>query len=112
MIKSGHPDNAPHSAKARMNWQHFLDLIHRELASGFVATSVTGLLLAAILLGAIGLKTHHRLMQNVLTGETTNHIRLQFDVEGCAGEQRDLFRPLEASTVFSRAVSLGRVERE
>ncbi len=112
MIKSGHPKDASRSLKVRMNWQYFLDLIHKELATGISATSVTGLVLAAILLGAIGLETHHRLMQNVLTGETTNHIRLQFDVEGCAGEQRDLFRPLEASTVFSRAVSLGRVERE
>ena len=234
-----------------MNWQHFLDLIHRELASGIVATSIIRLLLAAILGGAIGLEreykhrpaglrtnmficfgaalftllsrglaaepsdytriaaqiipgigfigagsiihtrglttglttaatifvvasvgmaaggglyvtaafatvlvlgslfllgyveetfnikllmssyevtgtnldqvshevnrileSHHRLMQNVLTGETTNHIRLQFDVEGCAAEQRDLFRQLKTSTVFSSAVSLGRVERE
>src|SRR5579872_3378334 len=58
------------------------------------------------------LESHHRLMQNVLTGETTSHIRLQFDVEGCAGEQRELFRQLKTSTVFSNAVSLGRVERE
>ncbi|MGC2473130.1 MAG: MgtC/SapB family protein [Candidatus Sulfotelmatobacter sp.] len=58
------------------------------------------------------LESHHRLMQNVLTGETTNHIRLQFDVEGCSGEQRELFRQLKTSTVLSSAVSLGRVERE
>lgn len=58
------------------------------------------------------LESHHRLMQNVLTGETPNHIRLQFDVEGCAGEQRELFRQLKASSVFGNAISLGRVERE
>lgn len=251
VIKSGHPEHVYRIAKARMNWQHFLDLIHRELASGFVATSIIRLLLAAVLGGAIGLErefkhrpaglrtnmficfgaamftllsaqlagvpsdaariaaqiipgigfigagsiihtrglttglttaatifvvasvgmaaggglyvtaafatvlvlgslfllgyieetfnikllmssyevtgpnldevshevnrileSHHRLMQNVLTGETTSHIRLQFDVEACAGEQRELFRQLKTSTVFSSAVSLGRVERE
>jgi putative Mg2+ transporter-C (MgtC) family protein len=251
VIKSGHPKDASRSLKARMNWQHFLDLIHHELASGIVATSIIRLLLAAFLGGAIGLEreykhrpaglrtnmficfgaamftllsaqlagvpsdaariaaqiipgigfigagsiihtrglttglttaatifvvasvgmaaggglyvtaafatmlvlgslfllgyveeafnikllissyevtgatldevshevnrileSHHRLMQNVLTGETTSHIRLQFDVEGCAGEQRELFRQLKMSTVFSNAVSLGRVERE
>lgn len=58
------------------------------------------------------LESHHRLMQNVLTGETTEHVRLQFDVEGCSGEQEDLFRQLKASTVFGHATSLGRVERE
>ena len=251
MIKSGHPKDGSRNPKARMNWQHFLDHIHNELASGIVATSLTRLLLAAVLGGAIGLErefkhrpaglrtnmficfgaalftllsrglaaepsdytriaaqiipgigfigagsiihtrglttglttaatifvvasvgmaaggglymtaafatvlvlgslfllgyleetlnikllmssyevtgtnldeisrevnrileSHHRLMQNVLTGETTNHIRLQFDVEGCSGEQRELFRQLKTSTVLSSAVSLGRVERE
>lgn len=58
------------------------------------------------------LESHHRLMQNVLTGETGEHVRLQFDVEGCSGEQEDLFRRLKASTVFGQAISLGRVERE
>jgi putative Mg2+ transporter-C (MgtC) family protein len=58
------------------------------------------------------LESHHRLMQNVFTGETTEHVRLQFDVEGCSGEQEDLFRQLKASTVFGHATSLGRVERE
>lgn len=58
------------------------------------------------------LESHHRLMQNVLSGETTEHVRLQFDVEGCSGEQEDLFRQLKASTVFGHATSLGRVERE
>lgn len=58
------------------------------------------------------LEPHHRLMQNVLTGETGRHVRLQFDVEGCSGEQDALFRQLKASTVFGSATSLGRVERE
>ena len=51
-------------------------------------------------------------MQNVLSGDTGERIRLQFDVEGCAREQRELLHDLKASTVLGSAVSLGRVERE
>ncbi|HEV2400490.1 MAG TPA: MgtC/SapB family protein [Candidatus Sulfotelmatobacter sp.] len=58
------------------------------------------------------LESHHRLMQNVLSGDTGQHIRVQFDVEGCASEQKQFFRELKASTVFGGAMSLGRVERE
>jgi putative Mg2+ transporter-C (MgtC) family protein len=58
------------------------------------------------------LESHHRLMQNVLSGDTGQHIRLQFDVEGCAREQKQFFRELKASSVFGSAMSLGRVERE
>jgi t-SNARE complex subunit (syntaxin) len=58
------------------------------------------------------LEAHHRLMQNVLTGNTGQHIRLQFDVEGCSREQRMLLQQLKASTVLESATSLGRVERE
>lgn len=58
------------------------------------------------------LETHHRMMQNVLTGNTGQHIRLQFDVEGTTREQLQLFHQLKASTVLQSAVSLGRVERE
>ena len=58
------------------------------------------------------LESHHRLMQNVNSGNTGHHIRLQFDVEGCSHEQKELFRQLKASTVLESAVSLGRVERE
>ena len=58
------------------------------------------------------LEPHHRLMQNVLAGDTGQHVRLQFDVEGCSGEQDVLFGQLKASTVFGTAISLGRVERE
>ncbi len=39
-----------------MNWRHFVDLLHGEMASGFVATSLTRLVLAAILGGIIGLE--------------------------------------------------------
>jgi putative Mg2+ transporter-C (MgtC) family protein len=58
------------------------------------------------------LETHHRMMQNVFTGNTGQHVRLQFDVEGCTREQKELFRQLKASTVLQSAVSLGRVEHE
>ena len=58
------------------------------------------------------LESHHRMMQNVLTGNTGQHIRLQFEVEGCTREQRELFRDLKASTVLRSAISLGRVEHE
>ena len=58
------------------------------------------------------LEAHHRLMQNVLTGNTGQHIRLQFDVEGCSREQKQLLQQLKASTVLQSATSLGRVERE
>jgi putative Mg2+ transporter-C (MgtC) family protein len=43
-----------------MNWHHIFDLLHREMASGFVATSLARLLLAAILGGAIGLEREFR----------------------------------------------------
>jgi putative Mg2+ transporter-C (MgtC) family protein len=58
------------------------------------------------------LEPHHRLMLNVATGSTGRHVRLQFDVEGCNREQRQLLEQLRASTVLESAVSLGRVERE
>jgi putative Mg2+ transporter-C (MgtC) family protein len=58
------------------------------------------------------LESHHRMMQNVASGDTGKHIRLQFDVEGCNREQRELLQELKASTVLASAVSLGRVERE
>jgi putative Mg2+ transporter-C (MgtC) family protein len=58
------------------------------------------------------LESHHRLMQNVNSGSTGQHIRLQFDIEGCNREQKELLRQLKASTVLQSATSLGRVERE
>jgi putative Mg2+ transporter-C (MgtC) family protein len=58
------------------------------------------------------LESHHRLMQNVNSGNTGQHIRLQFDVEGCNREQKELFRQLKASTVLGSVIALGRVERE
>ena len=58
------------------------------------------------------LEPHHRLMQNVNSGNTGHHIRLQFDVEGCNREQKQLFAQLKASTVLGNVTSLGLVERE
>jgi putative Mg2+ transporter-C (MgtC) family protein len=58
------------------------------------------------------LEPHHRLMQNTLTGNTGQHVRLQFDVEGCNREQRELLQQLKASTVLRGVTSLGRVDHE
>jgi putative Mg2+ transporter-C (MgtC) family protein len=58
------------------------------------------------------LEPHRRLMLNVATGSTGQHVRLQFDVEGSNREQRLLFQQLKASTILESAFSLGPVERE
>ena len=58
------------------------------------------------------LEPHHRLMQNVNSGNTGQHIRLQFDVEGCNRDQKQMYAQLKASTVLGKVTSLGRVERE
>ncbi len=58
------------------------------------------------------LERHHRLMQNVSTGNTGEHVRVQFDVEGCNRDQQQFFHQLKASTVLGSATALGRVERE
>jgi putative Mg2+ transporter-C (MgtC) family protein len=58
------------------------------------------------------LESHHRFMQNVSSGNTGKHVRLQFEVEGCSRDQRELLRELRASTVLGSATSLGRVERD
>jgi len=58
------------------------------------------------------LEPHHRLMQNTLTGNTAQHVRLQFDVEGCSREQKELLQQLKASTVLHGVTSLGRVDHE
>src|ERR1022692_707305 len=43
-----------------MNWQHIVDLLHGEMASGIVATSLARLVLAALLGGIIGLERELR----------------------------------------------------
>jgi hypothetical protein len=52
------------------------------------------------------------MMQNVLSGNTGQHVRMQFDVDGCSREQKELLHQLKASTVLQSAFCLGRVERE
>src|SRR3954466_9277009 len=39
-----------------MNWQHLVDMMRGEMASGMVGSSLTRLLLAAVLGGVIGLE--------------------------------------------------------
>jgi uncharacterized membrane protein YhiD involved in acid resistance len=58
------------------------------------------------------LEDHHRLMQNVSSASTGQHIRPQFDVDGCTREQKELLRQLKFSTVLGKVTALGRVERE
>jgi putative Mg2+ transporter-C (MgtC) family protein len=58
------------------------------------------------------LERGHRMMQNVETGNTGQHVRLQFDVSGCNREQKDLLRELKASSVLGSVTSLGPVELE
>jgi putative Mg2+ transporter-C (MgtC) family protein len=58
------------------------------------------------------LESHHRLMQNVCSASTGEHTRLQFDVEGCSRERRELLQKLKASSVLRSATYLGIVERE
>ena len=58
------------------------------------------------------LESHHRLMQNVNSAITPQHVRVQFDVEGCSRDQREMLRQLKGSAIFSSVTSLGRVERE
>ncbi len=52
------------------------------------------------------------MMQNVLSGSTGQHIRVQFDVTGPNREQNELLRELKASTVLGSVTSLGPVELE
>jgi putative Mg2+ transporter-C (MgtC) family protein len=58
------------------------------------------------------LEPRHRMMQNVLTGSTRQHVRLQFDVSGCNREQKELLAELQSSAVLAGATSLGPVELE
>ena len=58
------------------------------------------------------LESHHRLMQNVATGNTGQHVRLQFDVEGCNREQKELLQRLKGSMILRGVTSLGRVDHE
>jgi putative Mg2+ transporter-C (MgtC) family protein len=58
------------------------------------------------------LERRHRMMQNVMSGNTGHHIRLQFDVAGCNRDQKEFLRELKASTVLGSVSCLGPVELE
>ncbi|MFY9911654.1 MAG: MgtC/SapB family protein [Candidatus Sulfotelmatobacter sp.] len=58
------------------------------------------------------LERSHRMMQNVISGSTRQHVRVQFDVSGCNREQEQLLRELKSSTVLGGVTSLGPVELE
>jgi putative Mg2+ transporter-C (MgtC) family protein len=58
------------------------------------------------------LEHRHCMMQNIVSGNTGQHIRMQFDVAGCNRDQHELLRDLKASTVLGSATSLGPVELE
>jgi putative Mg2+ transporter-C (MgtC) family protein len=58
------------------------------------------------------LEHRHQMMQNVVSGDTGTHIRLQFDVSGCNREQKELLRDLRVSTVLNSVTPLGPVELE
>ncbi len=58
------------------------------------------------------LERKHRMMQNMLSGNTGRHIRMQFDVAGCNRDQKELLRELKASAVLGSVTSLGPVELE
>jgi putative Mg2+ transporter-C (MgtC) family protein len=58
------------------------------------------------------LEQKHRMMQNVLIGSTSEHIRLQFDVSACNRDQKELLLELKASRVLGSVTSLGPVEVE
>src|SRR5579862_5885480 len=58
------------------------------------------------------LESRHRMMQNVLSGNTTQHVRLQFDVSGCNREQQELLAELKSSSILGSVTPLGPVELE
>jgi putative Mg2+ transporter-C (MgtC) family protein len=58
------------------------------------------------------LERSHRMMQNVLSGSTSQHVRVQFDVSGCNREQQQLLRELQSSSVLRGVTSLGPVDIE
>jgi putative Mg2+ transporter-C (MgtC) family protein len=58
------------------------------------------------------LERQHRMMQNVVSGNTGQHVRVQFDIPGCNRDQRRLLGELKGSSVLESATSLGPVELE
>jgi hypothetical protein len=58
------------------------------------------------------LEPHHRLMKNMSSANTTQHVRMQFDVDGCNREQKQLLQQLRDSKILSSAFCIGRVDPE
>jgi putative Mg2+ transporter-C (MgtC) family protein len=58
------------------------------------------------------LEHRHRMMLNVVSGSTSQHVRLQFDAAGCNREQKELLRELQASSVLGSVTWIGPVELE
>ena len=58
------------------------------------------------------LEREHRMMQNVVSGSTHQHVRVQFDVPGCNREHKILLGELKTSAVLGSVTSLGPVEVE
>jgi len=58
------------------------------------------------------LEHRHRMMQNIMSGSTGQHVRLQFDVSCCNRDQKEVLRELSKSSVLGSAISLGPVELE
>lgn len=58
------------------------------------------------------LEHKHRMMQNIVSGSTGQHVRMQFDVSGNNRDQKEVLRDLKTSTVLSTVTSLGPVELE
>jgi len=58
------------------------------------------------------LERERRMMQNVISGATPQHVRVQFDVAGCNRDHKIFLRELKASAVLGSVTSLGPVEVE
>ncbi len=58
------------------------------------------------------LEPHHRFMKNMCSANTDRHVRLQFDVDGCNSEQKQLLQQLQGSKILLSAICLGRVDPE
>lgn len=58
------------------------------------------------------LEHSHRMMQNVISGGTGQHVRVQFDVTACNRDQKKLLEELKSSRLLGSATSLGPVEME
>ncbi|MBZ5680108.1 MAG: MgtC/SapB family protein [Acidobacteriia bacterium] len=82
-----------------MNWRHVIDLLRGEMSSGIVSSSMARLVLAAILVGIIGLE---RELKHKPAGLRTRTQR----------EQKRLLEQLKASRVLGSVAWIGPVDRE